>query len=127
MNVTSLLRTLRFNLDALSCILGCMKRLLFLPKCSVLWWLQIWCRAIEHTLQCGQDGAGEAARKLLERALSALPLRKHTKVITSTALLEFRHGSAERGRSMFEGVLRNYPKRLDLWGVYVDQVGVHPG
>ena len=29
--------------------------------------------------------------------------------------------SAERGRSIFEGVLRNYPKRLDLWSVYLDQ------
>lgn len=29
--------------------------------------------------------------------------------------------AAERGRSMFEGVLRNYPKRLDLWSVYLDQ------
>lgn len=28
---------------------------------------------------------------------------------------------AERGRSLFEGVLRNYPKRLDLWSVYLDQ------
>ena len=28
---------------------------------------------------------------------------------------------AERGRSVFEGVLRNYPKRLDLWSVYLDQ------
>ena len=36
-------------------------------------------------------------------------------------LLEFKAGSAERGRSIFEGVLRNYPKRLDLWSVYLDQ------
>ena len=38
-------------------------------------------------------------------------------------MLEFRHGSAERGRGVVEGVLRNYPKRLDLWSVYIDQVG----
>lgn len=24
---------------------------------------------------------------------------------------------------MMEGVLRNYPKRLDLWSMYIDQVG----
>lgn len=28
---------------------------------------------------------------------------------------------AERGRGIFENVLRNYPKRLDLWSVYLDQ------
>ncbi len=42
-------------------------------------------------------------------------------VITGAALLEFRSGSAERGRSVLEGVLRNYPKRVDLWSVYIDQ------
>ena len=43
-------------------------------------------------------------------------------VITRTALLEFRMGSAERGRGVLEGVLQNYPKRLDLWSLYIDQV-----
>lgn len=37
------------------------------------------------------------------------------------ALAEFRMGCAERGRSVFEGVLVNYPKRTDLWNVYLDQ------
>ena len=49
-----------------------------------------------------------------------------TQVITQTGLLEFKAGSAERGRSIFEGVLRNYPKRLDLWSVYLDQVTLPP-
>jgi hypothetical protein len=36
-------------------------------------------------------------------------------------LTQRRRRRAERGRSLFEGVLRNYPKRLDLWSVYLDQ------
>lgn len=50
-------------------------------------------------------------------------------VITQAGLLEFKSGSVERGRGIFEGVLRNYPKRLDLWSVYLDQeikVGEQP-
>ena len=31
-------------------------------------------------------------------------------------------GSAERGRGVLESVLRNYPKRIDLWSLYIDQV-----
>jgi hypothetical protein len=42
----------------------------------------------------------------------------------SAALAEFRCGCAERGRSIFEGVLANAPKRTDLWNVYIDQVCV---
>jgi hypothetical protein len=82
---------------------------------------KVWLHAMEHALASGGDAAGDAARKLLERALAALPRRKHVKAISHAALLEFRAGSAERGRSMMEGVLRNYPRRLDLWSVYIDQ------
>ena len=42
-------------------------------------------------------------------------------LLSAAALAEFRAGGAERGRSIFEGILRNYPKRLDLWSVYLDQ------
>ena len=42
-------------------------------------------------------------------------------VITQTAIQEFKTGSAERGRSMFESCLRNYPARRDVWSQYLDQ------
>ena len=50
-----------------------------------------------------------------------LPKHKHVEMAIQTALLEFREGSAERGRGVMEGVLKNYPKRTDLWSVYLDQ------
>lgn len=34
---------------------------------------------------------------------------------------EFEYGSIERGRSIFEGLMASYPKRLDLWNVYLDK------
>ena len=30
-------------------------------------------------------------------------------------------GSVERARSLFEGLVGNFPKRTDLWSVYLDQ------
>mmetsp|Transcript_70225 Transcript_70225/g.227362 ORF Transcript_70225/g.227362 Transcript_70225/m.227362 type:complete len:507 (-) Transcript_70225:92-1612(-) len=62
----------------------------------------------------------EAGRGTLPRCLAALPRRKHPLVVSQAALLEYRHGSAERGRSVFEGLLDSYPKRTDLWSVYID-------
>jgi len=38
------------------------------------------------------------------------------------AVLEFKHGDTERGKTLFEGILDRYPKRLDIWSVYIDQV-----
>eukprot|EP00798_Chlamydomonas_sp_ICE-L_P000496 gene496-1903_t len=80
---------------------------------------KVWLKHLEHMLNQGDEEKG--AKMLMERALVSLPARKHIKVITKAALLEFKVGSAERGRGIFEGVLRNHPKRLDLWSVYIDQ------
>jgi hypothetical protein len=53
--------------------------------------------------------------------MQALPRRKHVKVLVQTALLEVREGAVERGRTMFESILRNYPRRTDIWSTYIDQ------
>jgi len=61
----------------------------------------------------------------------SLPLPSYPQTLTSTALpdvktiskfaqLEFKLGDAERGRTIFEGIMDSYPKRLDLWFVYID-------
>ncbi|CAM9211625.1 unnamed protein product, partial [Ectocarpus sp. 12 AP-2014] len=65
------------------------------------------------------DDAG--AREALKRSLQSLARHKHVSVISRFAQNEFEHGSVERGRSVFEGLMASYPKRLDLWNVYVDK------
>ncbi|KAG6542156.1 hypothetical protein Mapa_016388 [Marchantia paleacea] len=76
---------------------------------------KIWLRYIQRALKKG------AANKALDQSLLSLPKRKHLKVITQVSIMEFKHGSPDRGRAIFEGIVRNYPKRLDLWSVYLDQ------
>ena len=66
-------------------------------------------------------GNSEWARQLLDRATQALPKHKHIKILMRTALFEMKEGNPERGRTMFEGILRNYPRRTDIWSVYIDQ------
>jgi len=34
--------------------------------------------------------------------------------------MEFRLGERERGRTIFEGIMTTYPKRVDLWSIYLD-------
>lgn len=41
-------------------------------------------------------------------------------VISRFAQLEFKHGDPERGKTLFESILGNFPKRMDLWSVYID-------
>lgn len=40
-------------------------------------------------------------------------------------MLEFKHGNPENGRTMFEGIVSNYPKRMDIWAIYMDMESKH--
>lgn len=75
-------------------------------------------RRIQILLKKKQDGV----QPVVNRALLSLPKHKHIKFISQAAILQFKSGVPDRGRSMFEGMLREYPKRTDLWSIYLDQV-----
>jgi len=69
-----------------------------------------------------KQGKLELGRKLLQRSLKSLPKRKHIETIVRFALHEFKYGEPQRGQTMFESILTNYPKRSDLWSVYLDMI-----
>ncbi|KAI9678540.1 MAG: rRNA biogenesis protein rrp5 [Caeruleum heppii] len=66
--------------------------------------------------------AADRARALLPRALQALPPHTHIQTTSQFGALEFRSpaGDPERGRTLFEGLLATFPKRLDRWTVLLD-------
>ncbi|MCJ1247758.1 rRNA biogenesis protein rrp5 [Trapelia coarctata] len=66
--------------------------------------------------------APHRARDLLPRAMQSLPRHHHLDLTSKFAQLEFRssNGDPERGRTIFEGLLSTFPKRLDLWNVMLD-------
>lgn len=70
------------------------------------------------------DTAGEAdkARALLSRALQTLPKFTHFDLTSKFAQLEFKsaHGLPERGRTIFEGLISSFPKRVDVFNVLLD-------
>lgn len=60
------------------------------------------------------------AKQILQRALQALTKDQHVNMISKYGMLEFKHGNPESGRTMFEGIVSNYPKRMDIWSIYMD-------
>lgn len=66
-------------------------------------------------------GKSREARQVLERSLQSIPKREHINTIVKFGILEFKLGDAERGRTVFENILSNYPKRVDIWSIYLDQ------
>ncbi|KAI1116184.1 hypothetical protein F5Y14DRAFT_408468 [Nemania sp. NC0429] len=71
-----------------------------------------------HAIQNEPD----RARALLSRATQALPDHARLPLMTKFAGLEYNspNGSAERGRTMFEGLIATFPKRFDLWSQLLD-------
>lgn len=63
----------------------------------------------------------DEAHEVLARALQSLSKRDHIDVVRKFGQLEFTKGDAEQGRSLFEGLITDAPKRTDLWNVYIDQ------
>ncbi|KAI0486919.1 hypothetical protein F4859DRAFT_467576 [Xylaria cf. heliscus] len=64
----------------------------------------------------------DRARALLSRATQALPDHARLPLMTKFAALEYNspNGNAERGRTMFEGLIATFPKRFDLWSQLLD-------
>ena len=66
-------------------------------------------------------GKASQARELLQRCLKSLDKRDHMETIMKFAAMEYKMGDPERGRTLFESIISNYPKRTDVWGIYIDQ------
>lgn len=80
--------------------------------------VDVWLRVFRLKLAQGQ---GDAAQQVLERSFLSLPKFDHVTLKSQAGMLEYRLGDAERGRSIFEGLLHDFPRRLDLWSIYLDQ------
>lgn len=49
--------------------------------------------------------------EIVSRALQSLHKRKHLKVLSQHGLILFKNGETEKGRTTFEAIASNYPKR----------------
>ncbi|KAL5720278.1 hypothetical protein ACHQM5_012957 [Ranunculus cassubicifolius] len=80
---------------------------------------KVWLKRIQSALREGKT----EIKSIVASATfeGAIPKRKHIMFLTQAAVLEFKMSDPERGRGMFEDMLRNYGKRTDLWSVYLDQ------
>ncbi|XP_059955998.1 protein RRP5 homolog isoform X2 [Mesoplodon densirostris] len=79
----------------------------------------VWIKYGAFLLRRGQAGA---SHRVMQRALECLPKKEHVDVIAKFAQLEFQLGDAERAKAIFENTLSTYPKRTDVWSVYIDMI-----
>ncbi|XP_035696385.1 protein RRP5 homolog isoform X2 [Branchiostoma floridae] len=69
-----------------------------------------------------ENKRAEAAHSLMQRSFKSLDKQDHVQVISRFAVMEFKLGDVERGRTMFENILSNYPKQVSIWSVYLEML-----
>ncbi|KAF4664449.1 hypothetical protein FOL47_005110 [Perkinsus chesapeaki] len=80
---------------------------------------KVWLKYLEFLYSTGK--LSEARQNCLPRALRLTEKRKHSLIATRAAKLEYKYGTVERGKTIFESLLASQPKRLDIWSVYLDE------
>ena len=78
----------------------------------------MWSAYVEFLFEAGEGFT--KPKVILQKSLQALPKNVHINMISKYGMLEYKHGQAESGRTMFEGIVTNYPKRMDIWAIYMD-------
>ncbi|KAF3123185.1 rRNA bioproteinsis protein rrp5 [Orbilia oligospora] len=79
---------------------------------------KVWINYMTYMME---KNRGDDARIMLSRALQAIQDTKvHPGLTLKFAQLEYKSGEIEKGRTLFEKLLSAYPKRLDIWNVYID-------
>lgn len=79
---------------------------------------KVWLAHMQYLLKQSRH---EDAQALMKRAMLSLAPHKHAEMMSKYAQMEFELGSPERGRTIFDGLLLKFSKRLDLFFVYLDK------
>lgn len=79
----------------------------------------VWMLYISHLVQRGMR---KKAKEIFKRSLQSLEKNIHLEVISKFAQLEYKFGDPEHGRVLFENALANYPRRADIWSIYIDML-----
>ncbi|KAI9892883.1 MAG: rRNA biogenesis protein rrp5 [Vezdaea aestivalis] len=82
----------------------------------------LWTNYAHYLFNSASPPSADRGRALLARAMQSLPSHTHLALTSKFAQLEFKSttGDPERGRTLFEGLLSQWPKRWDLWNVLID-------
>ncbi len=72
-----------------------------------------WISHLEHMLESMKNKRVDNLdlSSIVQRALQSLPLRKHLKLLSHHGIMLYKNGAQEKGRTVFEAIVSNYPKR----------------
>ena len=57
----------------------------------------------------------------LNKSMQVLPKKNHLDIMSWYGQLLYKYNNKEEARNMFDNILKNFPKRKDIWFVYIDK------
>ncbi|XP_016952467.1 protein RRP5 homolog [Drosophila biarmipes] len=81
--------------------------------------LRVWPLAAEAYFWMGKS---DQVHNLLQRALRGLPKQQHIHCIVAFAKIYAKNDNNGMAQTLLDGVVTSYPKRIDIWSVYVDML-----
>ncbi|XP_068153955.1 rRNA biogenesis protein RRP5 [Drosophila tropicalis] len=81
--------------------------------------LKVWSLAADAYFWLGRS---DQVHALLQRALRTLPNSDHINCIVAFAKLFAKHDAPDMAQTLLDDVVTSYPKRTDIWLVYVDML-----
>ena len=93
--------------------------------------LEIWKKYIEFLFQINELKNEKEENNLmidiiepkegLNKSMQVLKKKSHLDIMSWYAQLLYRYNKNEEARNMFDNILKNFPKRKDIWFVYIDK------
>jgi rRNA biogenesis protein RRP5 len=82
---------------------------------------QFWLSYAAFLMSTLQPPSPARARLLLPRAMQSVPESEHRYLTSKFAALEYKspNGDAGRGQTIFEGLVAAWPKKGDVWDMYL--------
>ncbi|KAF7456360.1 S1 RNA binding domain-containing protein [Cryptosporidium felis] len=79
---------------------------------------KLWVTYLTSLYEAGDQK--KARDEMIQKSLRSVSKHKVIRLITDIGRLEFEVGNINRGRTIFENLLEENPKRMDLWSQYFD-------
>ena len=89
--------------------------------------LDIWKKYIEFLFEVNNIEKNETSLDIMDtkeglnKSMQVLPKKNHLDIMCWYGQLLYKYNKNEEARNMFDNILKNFPKRKDIWFVYIDK------
>ena len=68
-----------------------------------------------------KEKGSEKSSEVLKQAMMLVPSNSKVRLLSGYGVILYKYDSYDKGRTIFEDLLSKYPKKIDIWYIYIDQ------